>query len=92
MLLCWYKDGKWGEPIIKPYGKLEFTPAMSIAHYGQGIFEGMKAYKSQNDEVHPDAPLLFRLHIRVKLCQLIVNMVNGVGEKCLVDIDRSLPV
>src|SRR5690625_8006769 len=52
MLLCWYKDGICGEPIIKPYGKLEFTPAMSIAHYGQGIFEGMKDYKRLYDEVY----------------------------------------
>jgi branched-chain amino acid aminotransferase len=55
MLVADYADGKWGEPKIVPYQDISFSPAMSALHYGQSIFEGLKAYKNQQGE-----PLLFR--------------------------------
>jgi branched-chain amino acid aminotransferase len=55
MLVVQYKDGKWLEPEIKPYGTLDMFPALHALHYGQSIFEGMKAYKSPKNET-----LLFR--------------------------------
>ena len=55
MLLVHYKDGKWLEPEIKPYGTLDMFPALHALHYGQSVFEGMKAYKSPENET-----LLFR--------------------------------
>ena len=55
MLVSVYKDGQWGKTEIVPYGNLSFSPAMASLHYGQTIFEGMKAYKDANGEV-----LLFR--------------------------------
>ncbi|MDR9416457.1 MAG: branched-chain amino acid aminotransferase [Gracilimonas sp.] len=45
-------DGKWGEPLIKPYGAFEVTPAMNVFHYGQAVFEGMKAYYADENTVH----------------------------------------
>lgn len=51
MLICEYEDGKWGEPRIMPYGPLPFSPAMMGINYGQACFEGMKAYKDENDDV-----------------------------------------
>jgi branched-chain amino acid aminotransferase len=51
MLLCEYENGKWGEPVIIPYGPLNYSPALMSIHYGQAIFEGMKAYKDQNNDV-----------------------------------------
>ena len=44
MLVCKYKNGKWEEPEIKPYGPMSFTPALHTLHYGQALFEGQKAY------------------------------------------------
>ena len=38
-----YVDGKWGEPVIRPYEPIAIHPSMSAIHYGQSIFEGMKA-------------------------------------------------
>ncbi|MAO71117.1 MAG: branched chain amino acid aminotransferase [Flavobacteriales bacterium] len=55
MLICKYIDGKWGELEIKPYGPLDMNPGSQILHYGQAVFEGMKAFKNDKDEV-----LLFR--------------------------------
>jgi len=51
MLVCHYKDGKWGKVEIKPYGPMSFAPSINVFHYGQAIFEGMKAYKDNNDDV-----------------------------------------
>lgn len=51
MLVCHYKDGQWGDVEIKPYGPMSFAPSINVFHYGQAIFEGMKAYKDANDDV-----------------------------------------
>ncbi|MHC5354142.1 branched-chain amino acid aminotransferase [Myroides sp. LJL115] len=51
MLVCHYKDGKWGQVEIKPYGPMSFEPSINVFHYGQAIFEGMKAYKDDQDKV-----------------------------------------
>lgn len=51
MFECDYIDGNWTNPIIKPYQAISFEPSASVFHYGQAIFEGMKAYKDENDEV-----------------------------------------
>ncbi len=46
-----YKDGAWVNPKIKPFGKISISPAASALHYGQSIFEGMKAYRRPSGEV-----------------------------------------
>lgn len=51
MFVCHYKDGAWQEPQIKPYGPIEMSPATSVLHYGQAVFEGMKAYKDEADRI-----------------------------------------
>ncbi len=55
MLECDYKDGKWQTPKVVPYAPISLDPSSKIFHYGQSVFEGMKAYKDENDNV-----LLFR--------------------------------
>jgi len=51
MFVCDYVDGAWGEPEIIPYASIQLDPSASALHYGQAIFEGMKAYKDDNDDV-----------------------------------------
>lgn len=51
MFVAEYKDGKWGKADILPYGDVNMSYAMSALHYGQAIFEGMKAYKNDKGEV-----------------------------------------
>lgn len=55
MFIAEYKDGQWSSQRIIPYGDLQLSPASSMMHYGQAIFEGMKSYRSDSGEV-----LLFR--------------------------------
>lgn len=51
MFECDYKDGKWQNPRIRPYGPLTISPAAKVFHYGQAVFEGMKAYKDEAGKV-----------------------------------------
>lgn len=55
MFIADYRDGQWHDARIVPYGDLSLSPATAALHYGQAIFEGMKAYKNDQGEV-----LLFR--------------------------------
>lgn len=51
MFVAQYHDGQWQESRIMPYGPMSFEPSMSALHYGQAIFEGMKAYRGQDGKV-----------------------------------------
>src|SRR5690606_3398851 len=51
MLVMDYADGEWKSPEIVPFGPLSMHPATSAIHYGQSIFEGLKAYRMDNGEV-----------------------------------------
>jgi len=51
MLMCDFRDGKWQTPTIKPYEPFLLDPSAKVFHYGQAIFEGMKAYKDDSDDV-----------------------------------------
>ncbi|KAA1245630.1 branched-chain amino acid aminotransferase [Aquimarina sp. RZ0] len=45
MFVCDYVNGEWQTPKIVPYGPLTLDPSARVFHYGQAVFEGMKAYK-----------------------------------------------
>ena len=55
MLICKYSDGRWGEAEIMPYQPITVFPGTQVLHYGQAVFEGMKAFKTHQGKV-----LLFR--------------------------------
>lgn len=57
MLVCDYKNGKWQAPKIMPYQPITLDPAAKIFHYGQSVFEGMKAYKDDNNDIFLFRPL-----------------------------------
>ena len=47
MMVCHYENGNWKEVQIKPYSNICLDPSAKIFHYGQSIFEGMKAYREE---------------------------------------------
>ena len=47
-----FSDGKWHEPAIIPYGLIPMYPAVTTLHYGQAVFEGMKAFHYLNGKVN----------------------------------------
>lgn len=61
MLVMEYSEGQWHDAEIVEFGDLSVHPATSAIHYGQAIFEGMKANKSENGEI-----LIFRPEMNAK--------------------------
>ena len=55
MFVCSYNDGEWQTPTIQPLASIATHPAAMAFHYGQAIFEGMKATVNSNG-----VPMLFR--------------------------------
>lgn len=55
MLEVDYKDGHWQRVAIRPFQSLSLSPGLSAIHYGQSIFEGIKAYKDREGN-----PFIFR--------------------------------
>jgi len=51
MFVADFEDGEWKNFQILPYGPIAMSPAISALHYGQTIFEGMKAYKLADGSV-----------------------------------------
>ncbi|MFE6923865.1 branched-chain amino acid aminotransferase [Nocardia sp. NPDC057663] len=46
-----YADGEWGNARVEPYGPLSLDPATMVFHYGQAIFEGLKAYRQPDGSI-----------------------------------------
>ncbi|SFR51099.1 branched-chain amino acid aminotransferase [Robiginitalea myxolifaciens] len=57
MFLADYYDGAWQDARVVPYGPLSLEPAAKVFHYGQEVFEGMKAYKDKEGQVWLFRPL-----------------------------------
>lgn len=93
MLICEYEDGKWGEPKIMPYGPLGFSPAMMGVNYGQACFEGMKAYKDENNDVFLFRPEKNFNRFNKSCARLAMPeipkdiFINGL--QTLIDLDRD---
>ncbi len=93
MLIAHYENGQWLQPEIMPFHELSFSPATTFFHYGQAIFEGVKAYKSPSGE-----PLIFRPHdnwkrmnksaVRMAMPEVPEELFME-GMKTLIDLDKD---
>ena len=93
MLVCDYANGAWGTPQIVPFGDLSLSPTTLALHYGQSVFEGMKAFRMEDGRIN-----LFRLpkhHDRFsksldRMCMAIVpEQVFMEGIKKLIEVDKA---
>ncbi len=93
MLVAHYENGAWLQPEIVPYGDLALSPATTFIHYGQSIFEGVKAYKNPQGE-----PIIFRPEENWKRMNRsahrmampdVPREIFVEGMKALVDLDRD---
>jgi branched-chain amino acid aminotransferase len=58
MVIAEFRQGRWSEPAVVPLDTFGFNPGSVVFHYGQQIFEGMKAYRGADGEAYlfrPDA-------------------------------------
>ena len=93
MFICDYREGKWQNPVIKPYEPFMIDPSAKVFHYGQAIFEGLKAYKDENDEVwlfRPDQNLerFNKSAVRMAMPEITEELFIG-GIKSIVDLERD---
>ncbi|WP_295335810.1 branched-chain amino acid aminotransferase [Flavobacterium sp.] len=93
MLLCDFREGKWQKPIIKPYEPFLIDPSAKVFHYGQAIFEGMKAYKDENDDVwlfRPEQNLdrFNKSAVRMAMPEVPETIFLG-GLHTLLDLERN---
>lgn len=93
MLVATYADGEWKEVKIVPYGNISLSPSSSSLHYGQAIFEGIKAYKFENGTVNIFRPEKNLARFNKSAARLMMPSVPEEiflgGLKKLIDIDRA---
>ena len=93
MLTCDYIDGVWQKPEITVYQPFLLDPSARVFHYGQAIFEGMKAYKDEQDEVwlfRPDENYqrFNKSAVRMAMPE-VPEYVFMEGLKHLINIDKN---
>ena len=79
MVVANYTNGKWQDAEIIPYGDLPMSPAMLSLHYGQSVFEGMKAFKMMDGNIN-----IFRLkkhHARLN---------KSLARMCMPEISEAM--
>jgi branched-chain amino acid aminotransferase len=92
-MMNYEKDRGWFDPRVVPYRKLELDPAAMALHYGQEIFEGLKAYRGRDGRLYlfraPDNfHRMNRSAARLCMPQLDVNLVmEGLKRLILLDQD-----
>ncbi|ANO35721.1 branched-chain amino acid aminotransferase [Candidatus Karelsulcia muelleri] len=93
MFYCKFNNGKWEDPIIKKFGEITVSPISLVFHYGQAIFEGMKAYKDKDGNVFLFRPFenFNRINSSAKRLEmpLIDKSIFIDGLKQLLYIDKN---
>ncbi|MDE7390520.1 MAG: branched-chain amino acid aminotransferase [Lachnospiraceae bacterium] len=94
MFVMNYTEGKgWHDPRIVPFQNISLSPAAMVYHYGQEMFEGLKAYKGENGEIHLFRPDMNAKRTNVTNERLCIpqipeeDFVQAV--KAVVDVDRD---
>jgi branched-chain amino acid aminotransferase len=97
MLEVDYEFGEWKNVEIKPYQPLLLEPSLAALHYGQAIFEGIKAYKNKNGEI-----FIFRPHDNYRRFNISADRMEMPavpeeifieGMRRLIELDKSwIPV
>lgn len=93
MFVAEYANGQWGSAEILPYGPICFDPSLAAIHYGQSIFEGLKAYymKDGSAAIFRPADNFLRFNksaIRMEMPEVPESIFIG-GMKRLLAIDKQ---
>ena len=93
MLEVDFEDGEWKTAEIKPYQPLLMAPSLAALHYGQAIFEGIKAYKDSQGDAFIFRPIdnFRRFNISAERMQMppIPEDIFMEGMRLLVQMDKS---
>jgi branched-chain amino acid aminotransferase len=93
MLVCDYSDGRWQTPEIQPFGPFLLSPTTLALHYGQTVFEGLKAFRTEDGRIHIFRPEKHYERL-VRTVERMCMPTPGVdlfieGLRQLVEIDRD---
>ncbi len=93
MFICEYSDGQWQNPKVIPYQNISLDPSSKIFHYGQSVFEGMKAYKDKEGKVWLFRPQENQKRLNISSKRLAIpelpEEIFMEGLKELLKIDRD---
>lgn len=93
MLEANYVDGNWESVSIKPYQPLLIEPSLVALHYGQAIFEGIKAYKNKNGDAFIFRPYdnFKRFNLSAERMQMptVPEEIFIEGMRMLIEIDKE---
>ena len=93
MLEVDYEDGEWKNAEIKPYQPLLLAPSVAALHYGQAIFEGIKAYKNASGEATIFRPLdnFKRFNVSAERMQMpqVPEALFMEGMRMLIELDKN---
>jgi branched-chain amino acid aminotransferase len=93
MLEVDYENGEWKNAEIKPYQPLLLAPSLAALHYGQAIFEGIKAYKNADGEVSIFRPMdnLIRFNHSAERMQMptVPEDIFIEGLRMLIELDKN---
>jgi len=93
MFVCDYKNGAWQQAQIVPYQNISLDPSSKIFHYGQSVFEGMKAYKDKDSNILLFRPLDNQKRLNISAKRLAMPELPEVyfmeGLKALLKIDSD---
>lgn len=93
MFVANYKDGVWSSGSIIPYDSMAIAPSLSAIHYGQAIFEGMKAHRLEDGNIG-----IFRMHAHyerfnrsaTRICMPVVpKHLFFDGLQALLELDQN---
>jgi len=67
-----YRDGEWQDPEIVPYGAIQMQPATCTLHYGQAVFEGLKAFHTRDGAIRIFRPEAHHARFRTSCRRLCI--------------------
>ncbi len=79
MLICDYESGEWEQPQIMPFANFSISPAALALHYGQTVFEGMKAFRMIDGSIN-----IFRLDKHYE------RFVKSLERMCMAVVPRDI--
>ncbi|OQP58468.1 branched-chain amino acid aminotransferase [Niastella populi] len=79
MLICNYSNGQWEAPRIVPFGDITVSPTTLAFHYGQSVFEGLKAFRQEDGRIN-----IFRVHKHYE------RMLRSLNRMCMPGIPEEI--
>jgi branched-chain amino acid aminotransferase len=93
MLVADFDNNKWGTLAVVPFADMSFSPAMLSLHYGQSVFEGMKAFRMGNGDINIFRPMKHLERFNRSLDRMVMPNVPEElwmsGLRALIEVDQQ---